>query len=193
MRDVVLQMHMTLDGFADSKDGFVPISDRAYWKEIDKALELTGASKVDTILLGRGTYSQFVHFWPKAAMDPKTPKDWRAQARFLNETPKVVFSKSLKRVRWQNTRLVRGDIAREIAKLKRRPGTNLLVPGGVAFPRALIERNLVDEYLLSVVPIILGQGRYRLFGPLLSPRNLRHIRSWTFRNGVVLHQYRRAR
>lgn len=193
MRDVVLQMHMTLDGFADSKDGFVPISDRAYWKEIDKALELTGASKVDTILLGRGTYSQFVHFWPKAAMDPKTPKDWRAQARFLNETPKVVFSKSLKRVRWQNTRLVRGDIAREIAKLKRRPGTNLLVPGGVAFPRALIERNLVDEYLLSVVPIILGQGRYRLFGPLPSPRNLRYIRSWTFRNGVVLHQYRRAR
>jgi hypothetical protein len=75
-RDVVLQMHTTLDGFADSKTGFVPITDRPYWKELDKAFASAGASKVDTLLLGKGTYQQFVGFWPKtspSAMSRHTP------------------------------------------------------------------------------------------------------------------------
>jgi dihydrofolate reductase len=193
MRDVVLQMHMTLDGFADSKRGFVPIGDRPYWSDLSKAFEKTGASKVDTILLGKGAYNQFVGFWPKAYRDPSTPKDWKAQARFLHETPKVVFSKSLTRATWENTTIARGRLKQEVARLKRRPGENMLIPGGVAFPRAMIEQDLVDEYLLSVVPVILGEGRYRLFGPLARQRNLRHVRSWTFDNGVILHQYRRTR
>jgi dihydrofolate reductase len=192
-RDVVLQMHTTLDGFADSKTGFVPITDRPYWKELDKAFASTGASKVDTLLLGKGTYQQFVGFWPKVATDPSARKDWKAQAQFLHETPKIIFSKTLPTANWNRSTIVRGDVGREIARLKRQPGKNLLVPGGVAFPRALIERDLVDEYLLSVVPTIVGQGRNRLFGTLPRQRTLRHVRSWTFRNGVTLHQLRRAK
>ncbi|MGI0054167.1 MAG: dihydrofolate reductase family protein [Thermoplasmata archaeon] len=192
MRDVVLQMHMTLDGFADSKQGFVPITDRGYWKELDEVLTETGGSKVDTLLLGKGTYKQFVGFWSKVASDRSAPQDWRDQARFLDETPKFVFSKTLPRVEWRNSTLVRGKLGREIARLKRRSGRNLLVPGGVAFPSALIQQDLVDEYLLSVVPIIQGGGRHRLFAPMAHPRNLKHVKTWTFRNGVVLHQYRRA-
>jgi dihydrofolate reductase len=191
MREVVVQMHMTLDGFADSQNGFVPIEDRAYWKALNEAFEETAASQVDTLLLGKGVYKQFITFWPKVATDPSTPKDWKDQAKFLHETPKLVFSKTLPKADWNNSTIVRGDISREIARLKRRPGKNMLVPGGVAFPRALIERNLVDEYLLSVVPVILGAARYRLFSPLPSQRNLKHVRTWTFRNGVVLHQYRK--
>jgi hypothetical protein len=61
-RNVVLQMHTTLDGLADSKDGFVPINDRPYWKELDKAFAETGASDVDALLLGKGTYRQFAGF-----------------------------------------------------------------------------------------------------------------------------------
>jgi dihydrofolate reductase len=193
MREVVIQMHVTLDGAADTNDGFVPITDRPYWMELDAALAETAASKVDTLLLGKGTYLQFQGYWPKAASDPSTPADLREQARGLDETPKVVFSKSLVRADWRGSTIVRGGLRTEIARLKRRPGTNLLVPGGVAFPRALIEQDLVDEYLLSVVPIISGDRRYRLFGPLARARKLRHLQTWTFRNGVVLHQYRRAR
>jgi dihydrofolate reductase len=193
MREVVVQMHVTLDGFADSPKGFVPIEDRRYWKELGRALEHTAASNVDTLLLGKGVYKQFVSFWPKVATDPKAPKDWKDQARFLHETPKVVFSKTLQRADWNGSTIVRGDLSREIARLKRKSGKNMLVPGGVALPRALIERDLVDEYLLSVVPVILGGTRYRLFGPLARQRSLRHLRSWTFRNGVVLHQYRKRR
>jgi dihydrofolate reductase len=193
MREVVLQMHITLDGAADSKDGFVPITDRPYWKELDAALEETAASEVDTLLLGKGTYKQFAGYWPRAAADPATPADLREQARTLDETPKVVFSKSLPRADWHGSTIVRGGLRTEIARLKRRPGTNMLVPGGVAFPRALIEQDLVDEYLLAVVPILTGENRYRLFGPLARTRKLRHVRSWSFRNGVVLQQYRRAR
>jgi dihydrofolate reductase len=193
MRDVVLQMHITLDGAADTKDGFVPIMDRPYWKQLDAALRHTAAARVDTLLLGKGTYQQFAGFWPNTATDPSTPADFREQGRSLNETPKVVFSKSLARADWHGSTIVRGALRTEIARLKRRPGKNLLVPGGVAFPRALIEQDLVDEYLLSVVPVLSGQSRYRLFGPMARARKLRHLRSWTFRNGVVLHQYRRAR
>jgi dihydrofolate reductase len=192
-RNVILQVHTTLDGFADSKTGFVPITDRPYWKALDRAFESTGAADVDTLLMGKGTYQQFMGFWPKVATDPKAPKDWKQQALFLHETPKVVFSKTLPATKWNRTTLVRGDIGREIARLKRQPGKNMLVPGGVAFPRTLIERDLVDEYLLSVVPTIVGGTRDRLFGTLPRQRNLRHVRSWTFRNGVTLHQLRRAR
>jgi dihydrofolate reductase len=190
-RDVILQVHTTLDGAADSKKGFVPIEDRSYWRELGAAFAETGASNVDTLLMGKGTYKQFASFWPKVAMDPAAPKDWKSQAMFLHETPKVVFSKSLPSPKWNKSTVVRGDLAREIARLKRQPGRNMLVPGGVAFPRALIERDLVDEYLLSVVPTIVGEPRDRLFGPLPRQRNLRHVRSWTFNNGVTLHQLRR--
>lgn len=192
-RRVVLQLHTTLDGFADSKDGFVPITDRPYWKALSKAFAETGAAEVDTLLMGKGTYQQFVRFWPKVATDPTAPADWKAQARGLHETPKVIFSKTLQKADWNRSTIVRGDVAREIARLKRRPGKNMLVPGGVEFPRALIQRDLVDEYLLSVVPTIVGESRNRLFPPLPRPRKLRHIRSWTFTNGVTLHQLRRPK
>lgn len=191
-RNVVLQMHTTLDGAADSRIGFVPIDDRAYWKELGRAFAETGAADVDTILLGKGTYNQFVGFWPKVATDPKAPKDWKAQAMFLHETPKVIFSKTLPTAKWNNSTIVRGDVAREVGRLKRQSGKNLLVPGGVAFPRALIERDLVDEYLLSVVPTVVGQTRDRLFPTLSKQRDLEHVRSWTFKNGVTLHQLRRS-
>jgi dihydrofolate reductase len=192
-RKVVLQMHTTLDGFADSKEGFVPIEDRPYWRELGKALAETGASDVDTLLMGKGTYKQFATFWPKVATDPKAPKDWKTQALSLHETPKVIFSKTLRSANWNKSTIVRGDVNREIARLKRRPGKNMLVPGGVEFPRALIERDLVDEYLLSVVPTIVGQSQNRLFGLLPRQRSLQHVRSWTFRNGVTLHQLRRGK
>jgi dihydrofolate reductase len=193
VREVVLQMHITLDGAADSKDGFVPIRDRAYWKELNAALEETAAAKTDTILLGKGTYNQFHGFWPKAVSDSSLPADMRKQAQSLNDSAKVVFSKSLPKADWQGSTLVRGDLRTEIARLKRRPGRNMLVPGGVAFPKALVEQDLVDEYLLSVVPVISGENRYHLFGRLAKARPMRHLRSWSFRNGVMLHQYRRAR
>ncbi len=192
MREVVVQMHMTLDGFADSRTGFVPLEDRRYAKALDAALQQTAAGTVDTLLLGRGTYQQFARFWPNAVDDPSLPADLRESARYLTDTPKVVFSKSLAKAGWSNSTIVRGSLKTEIARLRRRPGKNLLVPGGVAFPKALIEADLVDEYLLSVVPIILGEGRYRLFGPRPRPLRLQHLRSWTFPNGIVLHRYRRA-
>jgi dihydrofolate reductase len=75
----------------------------------------------------------------------------REEARHLGDTPKVVFSKSLSNAEWENSTIPRGSPRTEIARLKRRPGKNLLVPGGVAFPKSLIEQDPVDEYLLSVL------------------------------------------
>jgi dihydrofolate reductase len=193
MRKVILQAHMSLDGFADSAVGFVPINDQGYWKEADRALDTTPSKDVDTLLLGRGTFLQFASFWPKAAVDPSLPAGMRKQGQYLTNIPKVVFSRRLKSTKWANSTIVRGELGREIAKLKRAPGKNLLVPGGVAFPRALIERDLIDEYLISIVPVVVGGSRDRLFGHMTRQRNLEHVRTWTFRNGVTLHHLRPIR
>src|ERR1700683_10154 len=103
MREVVLQMHVTLDGAADTNDGFVPITDRPYWMELDAALAETAAAEVDTLLLGKVTSLQSKGYWRKAASAPSTPADLREQARGLDETPKVVFSKSLVRADWRGS------------------------------------------------------------------------------------------
>jgi dihydrofolate reductase len=119
-RNVILQMHTTSDGFADSKSGFVPIHDRPYWKELDTALEKTGASEVDTLLMGKGTYKQFASFWPKVATDPSAPADWRAQARSLHETPKVVFSTTLPKASWKCSHIVQASRATRFVPGNRR-------------------------------------------------------------------------
>ncbi len=193
MRKVVLQLHVTLDGFADGKYRIVPDFGEPYWKELDQVMARTGAADVDTILLGRGTYREWAGYWPKALEDPDLPAGAREAARFFNTTPKYVFSRSLKSADWEHSTIVRGDIGTAIARLKRRPGKNLLVPGGVRFPRALIEKNLVDEYLLTLMPMVMGHGPYRLFGEHARPRNLRLIDSHTFRNGALFLRYEPAR
>jgi dihydrofolate reductase len=189
LRRIVLQMCVTLDGFADGEFRIVPEFDSPYWKEIDAELSKSPAAEVDTILMGRGTYEEFASYWPTAGRDPSDSASLREGARFLNETPKVVFSNSLTHADWAGTRIVRGDLVPEIERLKRAPGQNLIVPGGVRFPRSLIEHGLVDDYLLTVVPMLMGSGVDRLFGNHVRPQNLTLVRARPFATGEVLQHY----
>jgi dihydrofolate reductase len=193
VRKVLLQLCMTLDGFVDGETRIVPEFDTPYWTELDEELGRTGAALVDTILLGRGTYEEFARYWPGAQFDPGESKLVQEQARYLNETPKLVFSQSLSKVDWKGTRVVRGDLTRAIGRLKRLPGKNMIVPGGVRLPRALIERDLIDECLLTVVPMIMGSGTDRLFGKHSTPKNLRLVRSRPFSNGAMFQHYEPTR
>jgi dihydrofolate reductase len=193
MRKVVLQMVVTVDGFADGEEAIVPGFDTPYWGELGEELAKTGAESVDTVLMGRGTYEQFAEYWPTAGSDPTDPESVRGAARFLNETPKVVFSRTMSKAEWRNSRIVAGDVTEEIQRLKQLPGKNMIVPGGVAFPRTLIERDLVDEYLLTVVPVVLGRGEDRLFGGHSERRNLTLVRSRVFSNGAIFQHYEPVR
>lgn len=180
MRDVVLYMSMSLDGFVDS--------DRAHpGMAIPEGAELKHW-KLDRIrnagahLMGRVTYQQMSSYWPQSDDEYAAP---------MNDIPKVVFSKSLSDsdATWPDTRVARGDHATEIAAIKSEAGPDVIVWGGGRFAGALAAADLIDEYRLLVQPLVLGHGR-ALFDQLPDSRHLKLVEALSFPSGVVVHVYR---
>jgi dihydrofolate reductase len=138
--------------------------------------------KVDAFLLGRRTYEIFAASWPKVT-DPTDPIASR-----LNTLPKYVVSTSLGSADWQNSTIINGDVAAEVARLKETPGRELQVHGSGQLARTLLENDLVDEWRLLVFPVIVGAGR-RLFPDAGVATGLRLVDSRTTGSGVAIHVY----
>jgi len=179
MRQVVLQMSMSVDGFVAGRDGGLGGGDEhqdvTSWK-------LASLSQVDTHIMGRITYQQMAAYWPTATS---------GYATTMNETPKVVFSSTLDRADWADTRIARGDLPEEIAKLKREPGDDIMAHGGARFVQALSRLHLIDEYRLVIAPIVLGEGQ-PMFAGLPAPLLLTLIDASTYPDGTAIHVYRPA-
>ena len=137
----------------------------------------------EAFLLGRLTYEIFAEYWPTVT----DPSDEIAHA--LNTRPKYVASRSLLDPRWEQTTVLDGDVAAEVAKLKAQPGRELLVVGSAELTQTLMAHGLVDEYRLMLHPIVLGGGK-KLFrdGADVTPMHLADVRAST--NGLVLLTYR---
>ena len=133
-------------------------------------------------LMGRNTYEEMAEFWPVSD---------DAYAAPMNEIPKVVFSRTLERAEWPDSRIARGDLAEEIASLKRESGKDLLAWGGAAFAQSLSSLGLVDEYRLIHQPVALGQG-LPLFKGLTAPLRLELVDAQTYPTGATLNVYRPA-
>ena len=183
MRKLVLSMGMSLDGlvarpgrFGAGGWGLAP-EDPAL-----KERKLGWMRDVDLHLMGRTTYQEMAGFWP-------TSDD--AYAAPMNELPKVVFSRTLERADWAQSRIARGELAEEIAELKREPGKDMLAWGGAAFAQSLSRLGLVDEYRLILQPVALGDG-LPLFKGLSTPLRLELIDAQTYPTGAALHIYRPA-
>jgi dihydrofolate reductase len=178
MRKVVLGMNLTLDGYAAGPGGeldwMFPNIDEALNRSIIRSL-----TKIDTFVMGRNTYLGMAAHWPNAN-DPI--------AATMNAASKLVFSKTLTTVDWQNSSLAQGDPAEQLDRLKRQPGKNIGVAGGPAFAQYVSGHGLVDEYQLTIHPVVLGTG-IRLFA---EPLTLTLIDTETFSTGVVIHTYRPA-
>jgi dihydrofolate reductase len=142
-------------------------------------------SAADAFLLGRKTYEIFAAYWP-GVTDENNPI-----ATSLNERPKYVASRTLDRVEWNNSTLLKGDVAEAVAELKRQPGGELQVMGSADLAQTLLRHNLVDEYRLLVYPVVLGKGK-RLFGDGSVPAALRLRDTRTIGTGVVVHTYESA-
>lgn len=146
---------------------------------------LNGVLESDALLLGRTTYDIFAAYWPNVDSD-----DHPMAAR-LNSMPKYVASRNLKDVEWNNSTLLTGHIADEVATLKQQEGGDILVYGSAQLVQTLLEHDLVDEYHLMVFPIVLGSGK-RLFGETSEPTTLRLVDTKSVGAGVLSLTYQPA-
>jgi dihydrofolate reductase len=188
MRKVILQEIVSLDGYAAGPNGdvnFIPESTRGdqRWGAEQSSL----MDRVDTLLLGRVTYDFFSQFWP--AVNQGEEKEF---ADKFNGLSKVVFSRTLQRAPWGNwgeAKIVRGNPADEVAKLKTQPGKDMLISGSISIGHALSEANAVDEYHVIVCPVVLGGGR-ALFRGEAGGKQLELIDSHSLNRGAVSLLYR---
>jgi dihydrofolate reductase len=148
MTRLVLQMGISIDGFVALPDG------SQLWlgqREDDAAKQwkLETVRGTDAHLMGRVTYQDMAAHWPGSDSEYAAP---------MNDIPKIVFSKTLQRVEWPESRIAGGDLVEEIERIKAQPGGYVIAYGGAGFARALISQNLVDEYRLNIQPAALGAG-----------------------------------
>lgn len=181
MRPVVLQMGVTLDGFVHGSKGY---EDWGLPPEVDEIVAWKAASlrEAGTHIMGRTTYEAMASVWPKST---------GVYADVMNEIPKVVFSKTLTRADWPESRIASGDLAEDIDGLKREPGGVILAHGGATFVDSLIRGRLIDEYRLVIHPVVIGHGS-SLFKALREPLRLDLIEARTFPGGTVVHVCRPA-
>jgi len=193
MRRVVVTNHLTLDGVMqapgrpdeDLRGGFEhggwapPYADPVMGSVMAEGIATGGA-----LLFGRRTCEDFAAFWPNQKDNPYTA--------VLNNFEKYVASTKLKEpLSWSNSTLLTGDAADAVARLKRRPGKDLVVLGSGELVQSLMRRNLVDEFVLTIHPLVLGSGR-RLFPDGGSFAALRLVDTKTTTTGVVIATYRPA-
>jgi dihydrofolate reductase len=185
MRKVVMVNLVSINGFFAGSDGNLD------WHVVDDEFNRAAVEMImrfDTILFGRVTYQLFEGYWPKAATDPSTSKEDRIIANKINEMAKAVFSRTLPDVGWENSKLIKGDIAEEVPKLKQQSGKDIVIYGSGTIVRQLTNLSLIDEYQLMVNPVILGEGK-PLFQNTQNMLNLRLASSRVFESGNILLTY----
>jgi len=194
MGKVIAIEHLTLDGVMqspghpdeDPRDGFTQ-GGWAARRQDPRMQEFMGAhmSSNWSLLAGRTTYVRFADFWPKQAPNPFTDA--------LNQVRKYVASTTLQEpLPWQNSVLLKGDAADAVARLKDDVEENLVVFGSGVLVRSLTKRNLVDEFVLCIHPLVLGAGRRLFTEGGAAPMDMDLIESSTTPAGVILAAYRPA-
>lgn len=197
-------MWTTLDGVAEWPD--YPEDPASTHDASEEPMYAPRMASIDTIFLGRNTYEKWASFWPKMKDDPNARPFDKSFSRFADRVEKVVFSKTLARADWPNSRIVRGDISQEVARLKDLPGGDMALLGGPRLGQAFLERDLVDELILQVAPSVVGRGKpfFRVAAnpdnqedivPIGAPgrRDFKPVEAKLSPDGTLFLWYRRAR
>ncbi len=183
MRKVVASPFTSLDGFMSGLNGEIewnaPYFDEEMAGFVHEVLE-----GLDTLLFGRVTYEWFAHFWPNEGVkhDP-------GHAGLMNSLPKIVFSQSLEKAEWNNSRIVRDNVVEEVHRLKQQEGKNMVIDGSPTLIHSFTSLGLIDEFLIRLHPITLGSG-VPLFKQAV---NLKLLEARPLRSGVVILRYEVAR
>lgn len=185
MRKVIVFMMTTLDGFFAGPNGELD------WHVVDEEFNdyaIDQLNSVDVLLFGRVTYQGMASYWPT----PSATTDDPIVAEKMNTFPKIVFSKTLEKVEWHNTRLVKENIAEEITQLKQQPGKDLIIFGSSNLSASFLNLDLIDELRIMVNPVVLGDG-IPLFKGIHDTLQLKLLKTKTFRSGNVLLYYEPAK
>jgi dihydrofolate reductase len=181
MRKLFWQMSVTLDGFMEGPNRELDHTAGVEDADFDRyATEMLNS--IDAMLLGRRTYQLFEGYWPSA-----TGPD----AERINELAKVVFSRTLEKVEWNNSRLVRDNIAEEVSRLKEEPGKDLALFGSADLASTLIGEGLIDEYRIFVTSFVLGGGT-PMFKGISDGMALKLLNATTWSSGTVALFYENA-
>jgi dihydrofolate reductase len=181
MRKVIFFMLTSLDGYFEGPDRDIN------WHNVDDefnefAIRQTG--EFGALLFGRVTYELMAGYWPTEA----ALRDDPIIAGMMNGLPKLVFSNSLDKVDWENTRLVNENFVEEVTNLKRQAGKDIAIFGSSDLAVTFIEHGLIDEFRIMVNPVVLGRGK-TLFDGIKNKLDLKLLKTKSFKSGNVLLYY----
>jgi dihydrofolate reductase len=172
---------VTLDGFFEGPNQDIS------WHHVDDEFNefaIQQLNEIDTLLFGRVTYQGMASYWPTEFAIRDDP----IVAGLMNSLPKIVFSKTLEKAEWTNSRLIKENVPEEVSKLKRQPGKDIAIFGSSNLAATLAESGLIDEYRIIVNPVFLGGGTSLLKG-IKDRLKLKLLRAKTFESGNVLLYY----
>lgn len=193
MRELAILTFVTLDGVMQAPSG--PDEDSSgnfdqggwalpCWSEVMELVQREAMVQPYDLLLGRKTYNIFASHFPNAGPDNPV-------ATMINNAKKYVASSTLSQLEWNNSEVITGDVASEVARLKQLDGPLLQVHGSQNLIQTLLANNLVDEFRLWTFPVLVGAGK-RLFGDGRAPAGVKLAKSDTTANGAVMSIYRRS-
>lgn len=178
MRKVIVSEFVSLDGVIEA-----PMWTFPYWNDEIAAFKLNELFSVDALLLGRLTYEGFAATWPSRT-------DEQGYAERMNSLPKYVVSTTLEKTDWNNSHIIKANVAEEIARLKQQPGQDILIFGSEQLMHSLMPHHLIDQYHLLIYPLVLGKGT-RLFREE-TETTLKLADSKQFSSGVTALIYQQA-
>ncbi len=177
MRKLVVSEFVSLDGVIEAPAWTFQFPSEEQGKFKDDELAAS-----DALLLGRVTYEGFATAWPGLT------EQYGEYAEMMNGYPKYVVSATLQEAEWNNSTIIRDNVAEEVSRLKQQPGKDILVFGSADLVNELMRHGLIDEYRLMVFPVVVGGGK-RLFEEGGDTRALRLVETKTFPSGVVVLTY----
>jgi len=186
MGKVVVFNSISLDGYFTDANNDMSFAHRGEGDPEWNGFVSGNARGGGKLLFGRITYELMAGFWPTPMAAEQMPE----VAQQMNKLPKVVFSRSLDKATWNNTKLVKGDLIEEVRRMKKESSEDMVILGSGSIVSQLSEHELIDEYQLVIIPIALGKGR-TMFEGIRERLPLKLTASKSFSNGNVVLSYER--
>jgi dihydrofolate reductase len=183
MRKVIMWNMVSLDGFFEGAKSWEIDWHEYTWGEELEQFSIEQSKSAAMLLFGRVTYLGMAQYWSSEQGEI---------ADFMNNIPKVVFSRTLEKAEWNNTRLVKANAEAEVAQLKQQPGKDIYIFGSANLSATLMQHNLIDEYRIGINPIVLGGGN-PLFKPSPKRLKMKLLEVKPFKSGCVILRYQPVR